>query len=165
MDESLNAGCTIHVLRRLRGGARGGGSGIGSIPGQWQCTECGADEWRPARERCYRCDQPRGTLLHSFTGGPPEHVPVSGAWLPLWPFPRGKESVVPTPAPNPGPSLGPSQASLMNALALLSNVLSPSEVWQVTKVGAPSFPCPSRWNPPMITLPWNLLPQCSTKSC
>ena len=32
--------------------------------------------------------------------------------------------VVPPPAPQPGPSLGPSQASLMNALALLSNVLS-----------------------------------------
>ena len=43
MNEGLTLGCTIHVLRRVRGGARAGGTGTGLIPGQWQCLVCGAD--------------------------------------------------------------------------------------------------------------------------
>ena len=37
--------------------------------------------------------------------------------------PRGKEHVAP-PMSDPGPSLGPSQAAMLNALALLSNILA-----------------------------------------
>ena len=231
MDESLNAGSTTHVFRRLRGGARAGGNGIGSVPWQWQCVLCGADKCCPTRPCCCRCAQPR-TLSHSFTGGRPAHVlvvvpgrgaspelggssPAPGTLLvpglvfgllgkapapkgskpppttraagftspapgfkppspgagvgfpppgPSLPPPRGKGPVVPPPAPQPGPSLGPSQASLMNAHALLSNIPSPSEVDRLRKlVDLPHLPQPVE--PPMITLPWDLLPKRSTKNC
>ena len=44
MTEGLTSGCTVHVLKRLRGGARMGGTGIVHVPGQWQCLTCGADQ-------------------------------------------------------------------------------------------------------------------------
>ena len=44
MTEILNTGCTILVLKRLRGGARmGNGVGGSYIPGQWECLVCGAE--------------------------------------------------------------------------------------------------------------------------
>ena len=184
MDESLNAGCTIHAFRRLGGGAVQVDMELDLFLGNGS----------------YRCAQPRSTLPHSFTAGPPAHVPVvvrgvvppCGAWwvfsspgallvpwlvfgplgkapapkgskapptaraaglastvlvfsrlVPLCLPPRSKEPVVPPPAPHPGPSLGPSLASLKNALALLSKVLSPSDVNRLRKlVDPPPLPQP-----------------------
>ena len=74
--EGLTSGCTIHVLKRLKGGATMGGMGIGYIPGHWQCLVCGADECWPARPRCNRCAQPCGTPPQVHGGGPPAHVLV-----------------------------------------------------------------------------------------
>ena len=62
VTEGVTSGCTIDVWERLRGGARMGGTGSGYILGQWQCLVCAADRCWPARSRCYRCSQPRGTL-------------------------------------------------------------------------------------------------------
>ena len=76
MTEGLTSGCTVHVLKRLRRGARMGGTGIGYVPGQWQCLACGADKCWPTRPQCYRCAQPRGTLSPLSRSGPPARVPV-----------------------------------------------------------------------------------------
>ena len=86
MDEGLASGCTIHVLRRLRGVARARGVGVEFTPGQWQCMVRGADRCWPARPPCHRCAQPRGTLLLAHAGGPPAHIPC---WfLDVFPFSR-----------------------------------------------------------------------------
>ena len=57
LGNGIENGMTVHVLRRLRGGA--GASANVDIPVQWQCSVCHAIRCWPTRKRCYRCDAPR----------------------------------------------------------------------------------------------------------
>ena len=209
MDEGSNAGCTIHVSRRLRGGARAGGKVIGSIP--WQCNvwcagptdvglpdsvgvfDLGAPSSTPSQVvlqhmslRWFlvavsrmdlgggsspspgallvpglvcgplgKAPAPKGSKAPptaraaGFTSPAPQ-APSSWCWCVFQPsgpspyLPRcSKGLAAPPPSPQPGPSLVPSEASLMDALALLSNVLSPSEVDRLRKLVG-HLPCTSR---------------------
>ena len=57
LGNGIENGMTVHVLRRLRGGASA--SANVDIPEQWQCSVCNAIGCWPTRKRCYRCDAPR----------------------------------------------------------------------------------------------------------
>ena len=111
-----------------------GGSWSRCLPGAWWVFSCtgtslvpglvfGPPRYGPSPEGRQGSSDKAG--FTSLAPGFKPHPPGAGVGFPppgpsLAP-PRGKEPVVPSPAPQPGPSLGPSQASLMNALALLSN--------------------------------------------
>ena len=95
LRNGIENGMTVHVLRRLRGGA--GASANVDIPGQWQCCVCLAIRCWPTRKQCYRCDAPRDYSSSSS--------PVRG---PLGRAPQPARSTVPpTRSSGPGPRTVP----------------------------------------------------------
>ena len=74
MNEALTLGCTIHVLRMLRGGARAGYLFLGNSS-VWCVTLTGAG--LPAPVAIGVLDP---WYTHARGGGLPTHVPVLGSW-------------------------------------------------------------------------------------
>ena len=64
LQNGIENGMTVRVLRRLRGGA--GGYANVDILGQCECSFCHAIRCWPTRKRCYRCDIPRDFSIPNF---------------------------------------------------------------------------------------------------
>ena len=209
MDEGLIAGSTIHVLRRLRGGARAGGVGVGSAGSEWYAVLigvglpvpavigvinhvvppllavvarqhmslcwsldafpfpriivvllllpvlrlslgwCSVPSFRPLLLRVARFLRQPGRLVSAtlhLASRPPLLMRVLVFSRPVLQLALlgVKNTMAPLPPSSSqcGPSFGPSQASVMNALAFLSNVLIPVEVDSLRKLLDPPPPPP-----------------------
>ena len=95
LQNGIENGMTVRVLRRLRGGA--GGYANVDIPGQWQCSFCHAIRCWPTKKRCYRCDAPRDfSNLNSPVRGPLGRAPQPA-----------RNNVPPTRSSGPGPQTVP----------------------------------------------------------
>ena len=148
-QNGIGNGSNVQVLRRLRGGA---GAYL-DIPGQWECTVCGATRCWPARKRCYRCDAPRDTVPNNLPMGPlgrappqsrssgpptrcsgPRHIPPRNS---------GTGSV-PPPGAGVGPNPGGVEAEkkveaseLLQALSLLQRIMTPEDFVKYQVLVAP----------------------------
>ena len=138
LGSGIENGMTVHVLRRLRGGASA--SANVDIPEQWQCSVCNAIRCWPTRKRCYRCDAPReysnpDSTVRGPLGRAPQ--PARSTVPPTRSSGPGPRTVPPRNfwnGPPPGAGVGPISTDvgkkdeggdLAQALSLLQKIMTP----------------------------------------